>query len=121
MTPPAANPLVRQEKDRLSWRALLAILAVALVVGGAGVLASWRMALRYETPPLGQPASVNPASPRDVGMIDQTLIERDRYGQRLAEAKRRELSRYGWADRRRGLARIPIDEAMRLVVEEARR
>ena len=41
-------------------------------------------------------------------------------GTALNRRKREELGRFGWVDRDRGLAQIPIEDAMNLVVEESR-
>ena len=38
----------------------------------------------------------------------------------LAE-KRRATSTYGWVDRKAGIARIPVDEAMKLMAEKGKR
>jgi len=38
----------------------------------------------------------------------------------LRDAQRRELAGWGWVDRDAGIARIPIDRAMDLVVKESR-
>jgi hypothetical protein len=38
----------------------------------------------------------------------------------LRDAQRRELAGWGWGDRDAGIARIPIDRAMDLVVKESR-
>jgi hypothetical protein len=59
--------------------------------------------------------------PRDIGLIDQSNILHDQYGLRLEKAQAKGLDRYGWVDKRNGIARIPIDEAMKAIVEEAKR
>lgn len=66
------------------------------------------------------PAKLEPA-PREIAGVNQTLIHNDRYGQRLREQQYERLQNFGWVDRDQGLVHIPIDEAMRMVVEEARR
>jgi len=42
-------------------------------------------------------------------------------GQVQARAAAQSLARFGWVDRERGLVRVPIDVAMDLVVEEAKK
>lgn len=37
--------------------------------------------------------------------------------ERLQEAERQTLSSYGWVDQKKGIVRIPIEEAMKLVVQ----
>ena len=105
---------VRQEEDRLPGRSLTAVIVfVALVI----VALSWwswailRPRLRL-TPP--RPAAA------EVGMVDQTLIGTDTAAYALAERKRKLLESYGWVSEPAGIARIPIERAMRLVAEGVR-
>ncbi len=54
-----------------------------------------------------------------IGNIEQTTFDAPAAGLAREAAARRELTRWGWVDRRRGIARIPIDRAMRIVVERS--
>ena len=105
---------VRQEEDRLPGRGVtLVIVAVALVVIA---LSGWSWAILRPrlrlTPP--RPAAAT------VGMVDQTLIGTDTSAYALAERKRKLLESYGWVSEPAGIARIPIERAMRLVAEGVR-
>ena len=51
--------------------------------------------------------------------VDQTLFqEKTSFSQRFLEPQKQQLRSYGWVDREKGTAHIPIDVAMKRVVEE---
>jgi hypothetical protein len=85
--------------------------AIALMIVLA-VLAAWLAWDRW------RPAATHdgPNAPLDFGIAGARLesapfAERDAY----FAAKQRELHAWGWVDRRAGIARIPIEESMRLL------
>jgi hypothetical protein len=113
---------VHQEDDVVSSSSLVRFGFVSVVIGAVGVFfAGWILvvvvgALR---PSFAGPGGPAPA-PREIAGIDQTPIWQTRAGEDLLERQRRELDRWSWVDRRAGIANIPIDRAMGLVVEESR-
>jgi hypothetical protein len=56
------------------------------------------------------------AAPPQIDTIEQTLVRDTRRGLDLNDEKRRSLDRWGWVDRPHGVAHIPIDRAIELVV-----
>jgi hypothetical protein len=60
------------------------------------------------------------AVPPPAGTLERTPVDATLRGPDLDTAKRKDLTRWGWVDRRRGIARIPIDRAKAVVVESAR-
>ncbi len=115
---------VRQEEDAVASRTLLRIYVVAILVGALGVffggviLAAATGTLR---PSFAGPSGSRPSGP-ELSHIEQSPIWQSRRGVDLREAQRRELERWGWVDRRAGVAKIPIDQAIDIVVDqEARR
>jgi hypothetical protein len=60
-------------------------------------------------------------APRQIAGIHQTLIERDRHGWEQREEQRRSLDEYRWISRERGIAQIPIDRAMDIVLDDEAR
>jgi hypothetical protein len=72
-----------------------------------------------------RPSFAGPNGPRpapvELSRIEQTLAGKAQRGIDLRNAQRRELERWGWVDRQRGVAQIPIDRAMDLVAGEADR
>lgn len=95
---------------------LRAVRRGAIAIAGGIVfagLASWFL-LRALGPAVNAPAfiSATPAAPR---LQAAPQPERASY---FAE-KARKIGSYGWVDRQAGVARIPLDEAMRLLAARA--
>jgi hypothetical protein len=103
-----------QEADRISpaWVALGAAVFVALIAVGAIVArAATRGFARDDAPAPPAPTS------SQIGIVEQTPAGEARRGLDRRDEQRRALERYGWVDRGRGVARIPIDRAMDLVAD----
>jgi hypothetical protein len=106
---------VRQEDDRVRARRVSAALATVLVVSLAlSAWAGWMLRKRERAP------VPPPVVSAEVGGVKQTLIGPDTSARALADRGREVLESYGWVDREAGVARIPIEQAMRLVVEAYR-
>jgi hypothetical protein len=58
-----------------------------------------------------------PRANAQIGIVEQTLVRNTRRGLDANDAERRNLTRWGWADRAHGVARIPIDSAMDLAAD----
>jgi len=56
-------------------------------------------------------------APRELSNVEQTPIWGSPLGEDLRARQRRELDEWGWVDRRAGIANIPIDRAMDLLVQ----
>jgi hypothetical protein len=108
---------VQQERDVIRGGWLIAITGLAVVVGALGVLA----ARLLNAPISGQalPRATSGAAFQS-GTPERSLIERSERGLALQAEQRSKLSQYGWADRDAGLARIPIERAIDLRVEQSR-
>ncbi len=112
---------VRQAKDLVNRRVILMLAALGvLVVIFASAVPAWMLESRSLLS-LDAPAreAAAPAAPREINIVDQTLLEAT--GQAAPtthEQQRQLLERYGWVDRARGVVRIPIERAMRLTLEE---
>lgn len=114
---------VHQEEDLVATRSVLKIGIVAVVIGAVGVffaglvVACGAGALK--------PSFAGPQGPRashpEMSHIEQTPIRDTQRGIDLRTAQRRELEGWGWVDRDAGLAKIPIEQAMDIVVREASR
>jgi hypothetical protein len=55
----------------------------------------------------------------EIGIIDQVHFDADKRLEQWKSAKRKRLDGYGWSDRRKGLIHIPIEDAMKEVVQRA--
>jgi len=110
---------VRQEEDSIA-SAMLARLAVgAGVVAVAGVAVAG--ALVVAATGAIRPDIRSLQAPAEIAGVEQTPILVTQAGLDLKEAQRRQLDGWGWADRDAGVATIPIDRAIDLVVQEAAR
>lgn len=122
------RPDVRQEVDNPPWRrVLLIVLAVIVILMLLGI---WSTAILRERQEALRPSGRFPEQDlgprRKVGVEERLFQERgitgeEGRGQALTRRKLEELSRFGWVDQDRGLVRIPIEDAMRLVAEEGQR
>jgi hypothetical protein len=108
---------VRQEEDAIPSARLVRI---ALGTIGVGLLGVFFAAVVLETNTGGLRGRPEATTPRAVGPtiahIEQTPILGAAAGLDLEREQRDELSRYRWLDRDAGLATIPIEQAIDLVV-----
>lgn len=114
-----AHGAVRSEEDRISTGSILfvgvASLVLFLLASGAAV-AYLRMR-QGERPPVPIPPEIGQSK---IGMVEQQLFEVAVRGERDRAARLERLRSYGWVDRAAGVAHMPIDRAMALVVEGVR-
>jgi hypothetical protein len=118
-TPLAAEP----EDERLPIPMIVAVAIVSTVVFAIGIL--WAVQIMggvksdnaREFGPRARPAEVGKP---EIGMVDQTLFRREKRAAQLKEEKLQQLSNPGWVDRKNGIVRIPIDQAMKAVAEGKR-
>jgi hypothetical protein len=82
-------------------------MAGAFAILAAAVVGLWFIYLGARAPGPG-PAAANFPAPR----LD---TQEELHRLQAQGAERRELRSYGWVDRKAGLARIPIDEAMTII------
>lgn len=111
---------VHQEEDRVDSHRLLWVGLTSIVTGAVGVFFAG-VIVAASTGAL-QPSEAGPrgqrAAPRALSNVEQTPIWGTQVGLDVRDRQRRELERWGWVDRRAGIARIPIDRAMDLVATE---
>jgi hypothetical protein len=98
-----------------SYRAGLAILA-AMVLTAIGLVPMYRLLARQESKAQPPPAEVVKSEMSEPLRSFPRLVTSE--PRVLADFRAREealLTSYGWVEKDKGLARIPIDEAMRIV------
>ncbi len=110
---------VFQEEDAVASRKVSAVLVMGVVVAALAVAAAWWILAATRTGLSWHEETSVPVAPRQIARILQTPIERDRHGLELRERQRRSLEEYRWIDRERGIAQIPIDRAMQIIVDGA--
>ena len=109
---------VRQAKDNVPSGKLIGLTIASMFVGGVCVLAS-SFVQSCETKDQRHGLVSYPA-PKPPGTVEHSLIETSSRGLDQIAVQRQVLDHYGWVDRARGIARLPIDRAMDLMVEDAR-
>jgi hypothetical protein len=100
-----------------SYRAGLAILA-AMVLTALGLVPVYRLLARLETKAQPPPAEVAKTDMSEPAQSFPRLVTSEPLA--LAEFRAQEdalLTSYGWVEKDKGLARIPIEDAMRIVAE----
>jgi hypothetical protein len=112
--PPQTHSHPPQEEDRVEVSKLVVVGVVALVVFTAGVFWSWAI-LRARRPDLRGPGSTAGATQigrSEIGIVDQVPFESRSAPEVGRAAAQRKLHGYGWVDRRRGIIRVPIEQAI---------
>jgi hypothetical protein len=109
-----------QEEDLVPSSAVVRISIVSLLAGALGVFfaALVVVAATGSLAPRVQGSGGAGPAPKEIDEIEQTQIWKSRRGIDLRNSQLEELGRWGWADREHHVARIPIDEAMNLVVQQ---
>ena len=107
--------------DQIDFFKVIMVGLISLVVFAAGTI--WAVAIFRRESARAQATSGPTHQPvlgqSEVGIVDQVLFEGDhRLADWRAERKAR-LDGYGWMDRSKGVAHIPIDKAIDEVVSGA--
>lgn len=108
-----------QEEDLVPSGPIIRVSVASVIIGAIGVFFAGLIVIAATgslAPLVAGPAGTQPA-PREIDEIEQTQIWKSQRGIDLRNAQRRELERWGWADAEHHVARIPIEDAMQLVVE----
>jgi hypothetical protein len=100
-----------QERDRIAVRLITTLALVVCAAGVASVLVEWQM-LRVQD----HAANVAPIVGAPYGPVEFSPIWDTERGLTLEAQQRAALERVEWVDRDAGIARIPIERAMDLVI-----
>jgi hypothetical protein len=106
---------VEQREDVVASRAIRITLAAAMAITVIAIVVAGLM-LKQQRGTIGARGAPPNVAPTQIQGIHQTPIERERHGLELREAQQLWLEKYGWVDREHGIARIPIERAIDLVV-----
>ncbi|HZA51153.1 MAG TPA: hypothetical protein VE549_10450 [Myxococcaceae bacterium] len=118
-TPLAAEP----EDERLPIPLITAVGLVSTVVFALGILWAVQIMSGVEednTREFGARGVPTELGKPEIGMVDQTLFKKEERADQLKREKLEQLSNPGWVDRKGGIVRIPIDQAMKEVAEGKR-
>ena len=113
---------VHQEADVVPSRRLIRIVVGSILVGGIGVAAAAVLLVIGvgSVSPSFAGAGGPKAAPAKIGGLEQTPITTTHAAADATELGRRHLDEWGWVDRDAGTARIPVERAMSVVVEQSR-
>ena len=110
---------VRSEEDRISTGRIIAVGVGSLAIFFLAGLASsvWLQARQGEHGPIPIPPEIGQSK---IGMVEQQDFDLAVRGERDRAARRERLGSFGWVDRSKGVAHVPIDVAMGLVAKGVR-
>lgn len=119
MIEPAPHFDVHQEDDQVATKSVIHVALVGILTGAVGVFCAGVIlvaSMGALWPRVAGPEGTRPSGP-EISRIEQTPIRDTRRGLDLREAQETELQRWSWIDRSAGVATIPIDTAIDVVVE----
>jgi hypothetical protein len=113
---------IRAEEDRVASSKIVAVGLGSLLVFFLASLAAGRALERRRASllPEGPPAAPSQIGQEKIGIIEQKLFETARTGAEWQEEGRRRLGSYGWIDRKAGIVHVPVDEAMKRLLQGER-
>ncbi|HTO97586.1 MAG TPA: hypothetical protein VMK66_11125 [Myxococcales bacterium] len=111
------------EDKNLPYRQIIAVGVGTIIVFALSIIWSTTIlrASEKEMHPAGPPPLPPGVNQYEVGIVNQRMFSLD---QRAAQKRLQQmdrLNRYGWIDRQAGVAHIPIDVAMEMMVQEPRK
>ena len=115
----AAHTGVRSEDDHVPSVAVVRVGVFALLIFFLGSLAAVSY-LRHVQKEAGPAVISEVTGQSKIGLVEQQQFGLVRRGEQAVKEERRRLGSYGWADKKAGVAHIPIEEAMRKVEEGER-
>jgi hypothetical protein len=105
------------EEDRIPSRPIILVGVASLVLFTLGSIATGlgMVAMRKSLDPEGYHAPPTEAGKAKIGMVEQRLFEYSNMGVAWRERQHQRLDSFGWVDKDKGVAHIPIDQAMERV------
>ncbi|HEX7664876.1 MAG TPA: hypothetical protein VF407_10205 [Polyangiaceae bacterium] len=108
---------LRQERDRVAARPIVLVGAAALI---ATVVSAVVAILFLRAHPDADDARTPEPSTPQIGIVEQTIVEKNAPGIVLEQRQRRSLGEWRYLDDKHEAAEIPIDRAMQIVEERHR-
>lgn len=117
-TKPSPNPKTGYEPSDLRPQAITAFAAVLAVILGAVFLVSYWMYRQYRSDQAKEPAAASSLVSRvEIFPEPRLQVHAPQDLKELRAAEEATLNSFGWVDQNAGIARIPIDQAMKLLAE----
>ncbi|MFN7133281.1 MAG: hypothetical protein ACK4N5_14480 [Myxococcales bacterium] len=110
-----------QAEDRINYGVISAVAIVSLVIFAIGVV--WADRIMVATADrIGEPLESRPVPKEigrpEIGIVDQQLFNHDMRAEHMRAQKLEQLRSYGWVDRARGVAHVPVEQAMQRLVQQ---
>jgi len=111
-----------KSEDEIAYGKVILIGAVSLAIFALSTVWAAKI-LSHETKKLEEATGVTHRPPRvveeEIGIVDQVPFATDRRLHRWKAEHDKKLNGYGWTDRGKGVAHVPIERAMEAVVSGA--
>jgi hypothetical protein len=111
---------VIEEQQKMNWKVIIGVGVGSVVIFALATVWSTHIlnATKAEMQPAGPLPIPRQVNSYEVGIVNQRVFALD---QRAAQKRLQQMERlesYGWVDRQAGLAHIPIDEAMKMYLQQ---
>ena len=119
---PSETPAEAGDDDGMNLKLIVIVGLVSLAVFAASAVVAWVILEKDNASYAAQgvaPQMRNLNKTEEIGMVDYVPFDADQRLENWTRQKAQKLNGYGWADRKKGLIHIPIDEAMKEVVRQA--
>lgn len=114
---------VGQEEDEVVWPLMFSAFILLFALLATFIAFGWVMKKKVEADlrPSGDFSEARLGPRHEVAMVQQGLFDGESLGQKLFDEQRKELGKFGWRDQKNGIASIPVDDAIDIVVERGRK
>src|SRR4051812_5146617 len=104
--------------DEMNLKKIIAVGVVSLLVFAVGIICAYFLMVgqRAEVRRLGPERPRTELGKAEIGIVDQVLFSSDNRLEIWRAEHKKRLESYGWIDKTKGVAHIPIDQAMAKVV-----
>lgn len=110
--------IVRQEEDLIPTGKVVAVWVGGVIITLVGIsIAVWLLFAEERTARLHGEGPTPPVAPDQINTLEQTSITLSNRGGHLNAEQREALRHYRWVDRAGGIATIPVERAIDLVVQ----
>jgi hypothetical protein len=111
---------VIEEQQKMNWKVIIGVGVGSVVIFAIATVWSTHIlnSTKAEMQPAGPPPIPRQVNSYEIGIVNQRVFALD---QRAAQKRLQQMERlesYGWVDRQAGLAHIPIDEAMKMYLQQ---
>jgi hypothetical protein len=111
---------VIEEQQKMNWKVIIGVGVGSVLIFAVATVWSTHIlnSTKAEMQPAGPPPIPRQVNSYEIGIVNQRVFALD---QRAAQKRLQQMERlesYGWVDRQAGMAHIPIDEAMKMYLQQ---